>query len=363
MLRRAYPRDASAQFVPRTLLTDISVRALKSEKRTDFWDTKLPSFGVRVGPRTKTFIVKRDNSRITIGAYPDMSLQEARKVALKHKASSVPKASIPFGDALAQFIAQGQWRPRSRYEITRTLNKHFNWTKTLDKITHRDVDAAIAAIDAKSEAAHAFKDIRAFFNWCVPRYIPHSPCAGLKSPSRYVPRDRLLTDREIVSIWNASGELGDYGLQVRRLVLTGQRVNQIFSLQPEWVDPVARLITFPAAVMKNNVKHRIPYGTLTETLLAEFPAITSQGKMKRRLEKLAKVSEFTLHDFRRYFSSTHARLRTPIDITEALLAHVSGSRSPIQRIYDRHDRLEEMRQATRRWEEHLVKLLTVTTIA
>ena len=53
----------------------ISIHALKSAKQTDFEETKLSSFGVRVGPRTKTLIVKRDNLRIAIGAGPDKSLQ------------------------------------------------------------------------------------------------------------------------------------------------------------------------------------------------------------------------------------------------------------------------------------------------
>ena len=39
------------------------------------------------------------------------------------------------------------------------------------------------------------------------------------------------------------------------------------------------------------------------------------------------------------------RLGVPIDVTETILNHVSGSRSQIQRIYDRHDRLPEMRDA------------------
>jgi hypothetical protein len=43
-------------------------------------------------------------------------------------------------------------------------------------------------------------------------------------------------------------------------------------------------------------------------------------------------------------------LRVPIDVTEAILNHVSGSRSPIQRVYDR---LPEMREALTFYEKHL----------
>jgi hypothetical protein len=53
-----------------------------------------------------------------------------------------------------------------------------------------------------------------------------------------------------------------------------------------------------------------------------------------------------------------AKLRVPIDVTEAILNHVSGSRSPIQRVYDRYDRISEMRDALERYENHLAKIVT-----
>ena len=48
-----------------------------------------------------------------------------------------------------------------------------------------------------------------------------------------------------------------------------------------------------------------------------------------------------------------AKLRVPIDITEALLSHKAGSRSPIQRTYDVYTRLEPMRDALRKYEHYL----------
>ncbi len=94
-----------------------------------------------------------------------------------------------------------------------------------------------------------------------------------------------------------------------------------------------------------------------------FPTATggpfgAWGKNKLRLDELCGVENFVLHDFRRYLSSTMRRLQVPIDVTEAVLNHVSGSRSRIQRIYDRHDRLPEMRQALRLYEQHLAALMS-----
>jgi integrase len=259
----------------------------------------------------------------------------------------------PCQEALDAFLAQTHWKRSSYYQINRTLRKYCTWTKALDKITHQDVSAVIYGISAKSEAAHALKDIKAFFNFCVPRYIKHSPCEGLKSPHKYVPRSRLLTEEEIKRIWKACDQLDSYGLQVKRLILSGQRCNQIFRLQEKWVDKKRQVIVFPREVMKGNKEHTLPYGPLMATLLDEFPVITNQGKRKRELDELAKVTGYTLHDCRKFFSSTHAKLHTPIDITEALLSHISGSRSDIQRIYDLYDRMDEMRTAVESFESYL----------
>ena len=65
-----------------------------------------------------------------------------------------------------------------------------------------------------------------------------------------------------------------------------------------------------------------------------------------------------LHDYRRYFSSTMSSQRIcPIDITEAILAHTAGSRSAIQRVYDRDARLPQMRDALLKFEAHLQRVL------
>ena len=73
--------------------------------------------------------------------------------------------------------------------------------------------------------------------------------------------------------------------------------------------------------------------------------------------RYAVSKNFVVHDFRRYLSTTMAKLRVPIDVTEAILNHVSGSRSPIQRVYDRYDRLPEMREALLLYERHLASII------
>jgi integrase len=339
--------------------TDLTIRSLPEGVH---FDERTPSFAIRIGKQRNTwFVVKQPNrTKVRIGHYPQMPLAEARRRALIALGTAFDPSNAPtFSEALEAFLAvkETQLKPRSCYQLKRTIKAHFNWSKKLDKITHGDIISAIEAIKAPSEASHAFKDIRTFFNWCVPRYIKHSPCTGLKTPHKYVPRERLLSDEEIVKIWRAADQLGPYGLQIKRLIVTGQRCGQIFQMKREWVDQEKRLITWPPAIMKSNKQHTIPYGDLFATLLYDFPVITNQGKQKKQLDELSGVTGYTLHDVRKYYSSAQRRLHTPIDVTEVLLSHLSGSRSEIQRIYDLYDRREEQKSAVDSYEKFLIQLV------
>jgi hypothetical protein len=217
--------------VPKIHFTDLTVRSLKAGI---YFDDSTPSFGIRVGKTRRTWLILKgaNRTKVRLGFYPDVSLADARRKALVALGSPHhPVAAPAFPAALDEFLAQERWKPRTKYEISRSLHRHFAWTKPVDKITHRDILAVIDGIKAKSEAAHALKDIRTFFNWCVPRYLPHSPCNGLRVLSSYTPRSRLLTDDEIKQIWRAAEAMRGYGKEVQLLIATGQRANQIISLK------------------------------------------------------------------------------------------------------------------------------------
>jgi len=69
------------------LLTEIVLKKLKWNGTTStYWDKALPAFGVRVGKRTKTFIVMTGKKRIaqSIGHYPSLSLKDARIKAIPY---------------------------------------------------------------------------------------------------------------------------------------------------------------------------------------------------------------------------------------------------------------------------------------
>jgi len=86
-------------------------------------------------------------------------------------------------------------------------------------------------------------------------------------------------------------------------------------------------------------------------------SFSAWSKSKAALDKASGVVGWTLHDLRRTFATSHARIGTPIHVTERLLNHISGTMAGIVSTYQRHTYMPEMRKAVARYEEHLVALL------
>jgi integrase len=150
--------------------------------------------------------------------------------------------------------------------------------------------------------------------------------------------------------------MGVYGMQVRCLITTGQRVSQILNFDPKWIH--RDTIVFPAGVMKSGIEHTIPLGKLTASLLPQLQVTTYQGKPKRKLDEKSGVLGWTLHDIRRVFSSGMASVGVPQHITERLIDHTTDSHvSDVAAIYNLYNYMPEMRQAIAAWEEKLQTIL------
>ncbi len=351
--------------MPKLRLTDLSLQSLKVP--ATYWDELLPAFGVRVGKSRKTFIVMRGRTRTRtkLGHYPSTSLQNARQRARDIISGIEPERKVTPRDraanAVADYIAAIQVRPSTKKDYERLLRVHFLPTlgnRNLTDITARDILAITdKLVSTPTERLHAHVAMSIFLNHCVRRMlIPVSPMLPLKQPSKSNIRNRLLADDEVRRIWHATEE-APHGLVVRLCFLTGQRKTECASMRMSMVRE--GLLTLPRELCKNGVEHTFPLSDMALDILrreAHFP-FNGWSKSKARVDRITGVTDWVLHDARRYFSSTMARLGVTIDTTEALLNHVSGSRSPLQRIYDRYDRQVEMRDAIGRYEAHMKKLI------
>ncbi len=367
----------------RTRLTDLAVRKLPlSEKgQTTYWDELTPNFGVRCSTRSKSYIVLlgEKRRRKTLGRYPDLSLADARKQARQLLATSALEddalfssqaAPVSFADAKARFLEDSQRRnkPRTFNDYKRLLDRHFNFSGDIQSVERKQVMKVISELSATpSEQSHAFVAVRTMMNWCARHgLIEHSVVPPMKQKT--VERNRVLTDNELRRVYQRAQETPfPFGPIVQLLLLTGQRRAEVGQMRRSWITDNS--VTFPEGFAKNKREHRFPLSPMARAVVDAlpntgdllFPAATNFEKPfttyawhKARFDEgLEDVGPYTLHDLRRTFATTHAKIGTPIHVTEKLLNHVSGTISGVAAVYNRHSYFEEMQAAMADYDNYI----------
>ena len=194
----------------------------------------------------------------------------------------------------------------------------------------------------------------------------------------------MLSDEEAAAIWRAAVEATHpFGAFVRLLMLTGQRREEVAGMT--WAELSEDLATWtiPATRTKNGIPHLVPLSQPARELLGlrsnrpegvrhtlqdprtklalVFPGergtpFSGWSKAKSALDIASGVSGWWLHDLRRTLATGLQRLGVRLEVTEAVLNHLSGSRAGVVGIYQRHDWAEEKRSALDAWSAHLLAL-------
>jgi integrase len=172
---------------------------------------------------------------------------------------------------------------------------------------------------------------------------------GLKGKA--VARDRLLTHEEIGILWPAFGQSGDFGVLCKVLLLTGQRRNEIAEAHLSEIAADGATLTIPAARYKTARDHTVPLSEPVRDLLASLPRVPGTDRIfsaqnfslsKTRLDALAPIAHWTLHDLRRTATSLMIEAGIRPDYVERVthpnIAGVAG-------VYNRFAYLEEKTQA------------------
>ena len=333
-------------------LTELTVQNLpfaNEGQQYDCWDATLPRFGLRIGKRTKTFILNAGKRRVTLGRYGVVTLKQARDEARRRIGMKYLPRTSPHAPGAAQWYLdaiKSEKKPS-------TINAYSIYLQRIPGLPLHELDPPnlYAALPKGKGAANlCFSTFKAFLSWCVERgHIESNPLLQRKAPNKLRSRDRLLTDTEIAAIWAESYGHGNFGRLFRISILAGQRTGQWKQYQI-----LDGNIVFPPSSMKGTVEHIIPF---TQALKSELGAFTPLAQYKPELTKLREalpqIKDFRPHDTRRFLSSTMSKLKVPIDITETILAHKTGSRSQIQRVYDRDARIPQMRDALEKYHTHL----------
>lgn len=343
-------------------------RTIDSLKPGNYSDTLLPAFCIRVGSTRKTFYAIRSGTRTTIGKYGEISLQDARSRARVILADpTAQRSTTKLSEAVEAYLRTRDYRPGPLKETERLLKKHLAsfLNADIDTITTLQLSNLFDRMrSTPSEANHLYGVTRTFFRWAAQRGYCANPLTFPK-PYKEKSRSRILTDAELVRVWDSSTLVGTFGTIIRLCILTAQRRGEIGQLKPDWLDKFA--MTIPAAVAKNGKAHTIPLpgeaASLALSLADDLKTPwNTWSKPKAALDKLSGVTDWTIHDLRRTAASKMAELGIAPHVIERILNHSAPASlgGSLGITYNRHRYETEMRDALLQYQAWLHNLLEKT---
>lgn len=309
-----------------------------------------------------------------------------RKQAAHDAKQRAARDALTFEALISQWEALRLAGKRERYaqEAVRALRhafgKHLNAPAA--NLDRSSVVRVLDALSKKGRTAMAARTAaygRACYQWAVKRgSIASNPFVNLPvEPAEK--RERVLSDEEIASVWKATAGPGPFNCIVRLLVLTGQRREEVAGMTWAEISADLSIWTIPASRAKNGVEHVVPLPSQAQAILAVVPrpkprdaekdgepALVFPGlrgpfngfsKAKAGLDEDCGVKGWRLHDIRRTMATGLQRLGVRLEVTEATLNHVSGSRAGVVGIYQRHDYAAEKRAALNAWGEHVAAVV------
>jgi len=290
--------------------------------------------------------------------------------------------------------ADGRIQQKAWKETQRIIEKETHpWrTRDISDIKKPDVLRLLDGIVDRGASVMACRTrgvLLRFFKWAKKRgYIEQSPMFDVSKPGAdHKDRDRVLEPAELAEVWNASNSLSyPVGPFIRLLILTAQRRGEVARMRWRDVDLDKALWTLPAEVTKNGRIHYVPLSRAALTILGELPRFTgdyvftySSGEkpvnsfsdmkealdgetLKRRKERGAEknIEKWTMHDLRRTAATLMAGRGVLPHVLTAILnqtADVQASKSsPILKVYQRYQYLDEKRAALEAWADYVVSL-------
>ncbi len=271
--------------------------------------------------------------------------------------------------------------------------------KRIGDVKKRDINDILDAIADRGSpitSNRCFAVLRKFFNWARDDrdLITVSPCIGVTARTEERSRDRVLENEEIRLAWRAFAAIGwPFGPIGKLLLLTGARRGEIAEATWREIDLAAKTLTLPGSRTKNGKPHVIPLSDDAVEIIKALPQIEGKAGLVFSTTGVTPVSGFsraretirrfildalkkdaqmrgddpeaveapapwTLHDLRRTVATNLQKLGIKLEVTEAVLNHVSGSRAGIVGVYQRHEYAEEKCAALDAWARRLDAIIT-----
>lgn len=404
----ALAADAQATFLWDSEVKGFGVKATSSGAKTYIYQYRL---GGR-GAKTKRFTIGRHGS-IT----PDEARKRAKRLAAQvldgidpaesKRREASDRINLAFNAYAKQFLAREvALKSKGFHTLAEGLLRlHIIPVlrdKPLPTIKRGDITTLFDRLPADKPALrrNAFAVLRRLFNWAVGRGdLDETPLRGFAAPPVVAARDRVLSDSELSLAWKAAGTLGyPFAPLFQLLIATGQRREEVAALDWSELDRDAKLWTLPGARTKNGKPHTVPLNRLAIEVLDRatnrsggeqscWPrrgkvftmtgatSVSGYSRAKSRLDAAIlalmragavfegrdpdeiALAPWKLHDARRTLATGLQRLGVRFEVTEAVLNHLSGSRSGVAAVYQRHDWAAEKRHALEAWAAHIIRLL------
>ncbi len=318
-----------------------------------------------------------------LGAYPVVSLKEARAKALEHRRALArgidPRnGGIPtFARAAEKVIAihkanwkaggdtEQQWRSSLRAYVYPKIGH-----KTVDKITTTDVMAILLPIwnEKRVTAKRVRNRISAVMRWAVAREYREGNPAG-DAIATALPKNGFRTVHhrslpyaqvaQALARVRASTSRPVTKLAFEFLVLTATRSGEVRGAQWAEIDIETATWTVPGERMKTGREHRVPLSSRAFEILAEarrcsvgsawvFPSAAGRELSGNTFPLLCRRLDIPAvpHGFRSSFRDWCAECGVPREVAESALAHtVKG----VEGAYLRTDLLKRRRDVMEEW--------------
>ena len=326
-------------------------------------DNELRGFGLRVGRKSKVFVVEarvnRRSVRTTIGRADVFSPEVARKhaqrllgemaggnnpnQAKKNAARGVLTVDLAFTKF---FEAKPQLSNCTKDGYNRTRNLYLkDWgSMELGKLTSEMVmvkHRLISRTNGNVTANNVMRHLRSVYNFASGAIaeLPPNPVVVLtktRTWHRETRRRRIIVSSALPRWWHAVMSETEDARDIHLLALfTGMRRSEITGLKWEYLDLVERILTVPKT--KNGEQLQLPLADHLVQLFRQRQALVGQSEyvfpsrsksrhvteVKSMVDRIRSASgvEFTLHDLRRTFISIAESLDIPYYALKRLLNH------------------------------------------
>jgi integrase len=354
----------------------------------EYWDPLIPGLALRVGTRRRTWTLRHrvggSHRRDILGYFPALSLADARtaagKLLARMEAGAAPpppavhpRAALTLGALIDRYEALRQREGHRikqlapsmralRAGLADYLNLPAAQFSKADLRAARDV---IAERGSPIAANRLLGYLGPVFKWAAQEdLIPTNFVRDLRrAPERK--RARVLSTKEIAAIWRGCDRMGEgtaksYGRLVRFLLATAQRKSEGASLKHgdilggRWKQVVNKAERPHSLVLPPLALQQVGRGDPNALVFAGIKGeISGFSKFKRRLDEVAGVEGWRLHDLRRSAATRMQELGIRNEIVQAVLNHAIPG---VGGVYLRAELEKDKAEALRAWATELERI-------